>query len=178
MTTQDAQLTRADEPREDLAGLGVPMKGAMPAQIDALGGLLLREMTLEEKVAMMSGRGFVESMQRTGGWGAGPYRAGGGCERLGVPALWVTDGPRGVVRGSSTCFPVTMARGATFDPDLEQRVGEAMGTEVRAQGCNLFGGICINLLRHPAWGRAQETYGEDPFHVGEMGAALTRGVQS
>ncbi len=77
----------------------------------------------------------------------------------------------------ATCFPVTMARGATWDPELEERVGDAIGRELRAVGADLYGGVCVNLLRHPAWGRAQETYGEDPFHVGEMGAALTRGIQ-
>ena len=70
-----------------------------------------------------------------------------------------------------------MARGATFDPDLEERIGEAIGRELRSIGADLFGGICVNVLRHPAWGRAQETYGEDPYLVGEMGAALCRGVQ-
>jgi beta-glucosidase len=70
-----------------------------------------------------------------------------------------------------------MARGATFDPELEVRVGDAIGKELRAIGADLYGGICVNLLRHPAWGRAQETYGEDPHHVGEMGAGLTRGAQ-
>ena len=70
-----------------------------------------------------------------------------------------------------------MARGATWDPDLEERVGDAIGRELRAIGANLTGAVCINLLRHPAWGRAQETYGEDPHHVGELGAALTRGLQ-
>jgi beta-glucosidase len=70
-----------------------------------------------------------------------------------------------------------MARGATFDRDLERRVGEVMGIEARAQGCNLSGAVCVNLLRHPAWGRAQETYGEDPYHLGEMGAALATGIQ-
>jgi beta-glucosidase len=77
----------------------------------------------------------------------------------------------------ATCFPVTMARGATWDAELEERIGEAIGTELRAVGADLYGGVCVNILRHPAWGRAQETYGEDPHHVGEMGAALTRGVQ-
>lgn len=70
-----------------------------------------------------------------------------------------------------------MARGATWDIGLEERVGEAIGREVRAQGGNFFGGVCINLPRHPAWGRIQETYGDDPHHLGEFGAALTRGVQ-
>jgi len=72
---------------------------------------------------------------------------------------------------------VSMARGAAWDAELEERVGDAIGRELRACGGNLFGGVCINLLRHPAWGRAQETYGEDSFHIGVMGAALTRGVQ-
>ncbi len=77
----------------------------------------------------------------------------------------------------STCFPVSMARGASWDVDLEERIGDAIGVEACSQGANFFGGVCINLLRHPAWGRAQETYGEDPHHLGEMGAALVRGVQ-
>ena len=71
-----------------------------------------------------------------------------------------------------------MARGATFDRDLEEQIGKAIGAEVRAQGGNYFGGVCINLPRNPRWGRAQECYGEDQYHLGEMGAALTRGVQS
>ena len=134
--------------------------------------------TLEEKVAAMSGHGFFKAFRDDGGrFGARPYRAGGGIERLGVPAFYFTDGPRGVVRGNSTCFPCTMARGASFDPDLEWRIGAAMGIEARAQGCNLSGAVCINLLRHPGWGRAQETYGEDQHHLGAMGAALGQGIQ-
>ncbi|MCZ7543241.1 MAG: hypothetical protein M5R40_06740 [Anaerolineae bacterium] len=78
--------------------------------------------------------------------------------------------------GHSTCFPVSMARGASFDPDLEKRIGDVIGQEARAQGANYFGGVCINLLRHPAWGRSQETYGEDPFLLGEMGQALVEGA--
>lgn len=156
-----------------------PQKGLGTEQIADLVERIIREATLEEKVAMMSGHGFFKQYREAGGlWGAEPYRAGAGCERLGVPALWFTDGPRGVARGNSTCFPVSMARGATWDPDLERRVGEVMAIEARAQGCNLSGAVCVNLLRHPGWGRSQETYGEDSYHVGEMGAALTRGIQA
>ncbi len=97
--------------------------------------------------------------------------------RLGVPGFAFSDGPRGVVIGPATCFPVSMGRGATWDVDLEQRIGDAIGRELRAVGASLYGGVCVNVLRHPAWGRAQETYGEDPVHVGELAAALTRGVQ-
>ena len=102
---------------------------------------------------------------------------GGSCVRLGVPGITFSDGPRGVVVEPATCFPVSMARGATFDIALEERIGDAIGAELRVKGANFFGGVCINLPRHPAWGRSQESYGEDPVLLGEMGAALTRGAQ-
>jgi beta-glucosidase len=112
----------------------------------------------------------------TGGYHKRPF-LGAQVPRLGIPGFAFSDGPRGVVVGNATCFPVTMARGATWDPDLEERIGEAIGRELRAVGADVYGGVCVNALRHPAWGRAQETYGEDPHHLGEMGAALTRGAQ-
>lgn len=95
----------------------------------------------------------------------------------GIPPLLFTDGPRGVVAQGSTCFPVPMARGASWDPELEERIGEAIGIEARSQGANFVASVCINVLRHPAWGRAQETYGEDPVHLGVLGAAQVRGLQ-
>lgn len=157
----------------------MPARGLTAAQISERIDAVLATATLAEKVGMMSGKGFFAALRDDGGvWGARPYRAGGGIARLGVPAFFFTDGPRGVARGQSTCFPCTMARGASFDVDLENRIGVAMGVEIRAQGCNLNGAVCINLLRHPAWGRAQETYGEDPCHLGEMGAALATGIQA
>lgn len=145
---------------------------------------IVAQMTLEEKVYLMSGQTSVSEMRKSmlaqgEHYNWIPYPAGGN-ERLGVPKLLFCDGPRGVVcsEGKSTCFPVSMARGATFDPDLEERIGMAIGREVRAYGGNYFGGVCINIPYHPGWGRSQETYGEDPCHVGRMGAALARGVQS
>ena len=156
-----------------------PRKGMTPAEIDTAINEILAEATLAEKVGMMSGKGFFEQYKQTGGtWGAHAYRAGGGIERLNVPALYFSDGPRGVARGNSTCFPCSMARGASFDVDLEHRIGQVMGIEARAQDATLSGAVCINLLRHPAWGRAQETYGEDPHLLGEMGAALGTGIQT
>ncbi|SHI87230.1 beta-glucosidase [Tessaracoccus bendigoensis DSM 12906] len=100
-----------------------------------------------------------------------------GVPRLGVPEISFIDGPRGAVVGPTTAFPVSMARGASWDPALEEEVGRAIGVEVRASGGNLFGGVCINLPRHPAWGRAQETYSDQPVLLGRMGAALVRGVK-
>ena len=156
-----------------------PQKGMTATEIAETVDAVLAEATLAEKVGMLSGKGFFKAfVEDDRVWAARPYRAGGGIERLGVPALWFTDGPRGVARGQSTCFPCSMARGASFDPDLEMRIGQVMGVEARAQGCNLSGAVCFNLLRHPAWGRAQETYGEDPHHLGEMGTALALGIQT
>lgn len=156
-----------------------PRKGMTAGEIDQTIDHILAEATLDEKVGMMSGQGFFKAFREDGGhWGARPYRAGGGIERLGVPAFYFTDGPRGVARGNSTCFPCSMARGATFDPHLEKRIGEIFAIEARAQGCTLSGAVCFNLLRHPAWGRAQETYGEDPCHLGLMGSALAQGIQT
>lgn len=153
-------------------------EGASPEQQETRIEELLKELTLEEKVSMLSGHGFFEHIRQDGGrYCAHLYAIGAGIERLGIPPFLFMDGPRGIGMGESTCFPVSMARGASFDTDLERRIGDAIGRELRAHGGNLFGGVCINLLRHPAWGRAQETYGEDSFLLGEMGVALTRGVQ-
>jgi len=106
-----------------------------------------------------------------------PFVAGA-VPRLGIPGIRFSDGARGVVIGASTAFPVTMARAATWDPALEQEVGHAIGRETRARGANYSASICINLLRHPAWGRAQECYGEDPVLTSRMGSAMTRGVRA
>ena len=79
--------------------------------------------------------------------------------------------------GYSTAFPVSMARGASFDVDLEYAVGEAIGDEMQAAGQTVALAPLVNVLRHPLWGRAQESYGEDPFHVGRLASAMTVGIQ-
>ncbi len=140
---------------------------------------LVAAMTLDEKLGCLDGDtpfwdGLIDGI--LGGYYEHPYPAAA-VPRLGVPGFAFSDGPRGVVVGHATAFPVSMARGATFDPALEERIGDAIGRELRAVGATFYGGVCVNLLRHPGWGRAQETYGEDPLHVGTMGAALARGVQ-
>jgi beta-glucosidase len=150
--------------------------GAHPGQ--AAGGLLA-ELTDAELLGLLDGDepfwpGMPDMMGK--GYNLEPIVAGA-LPRIGLPGIRFSDGPRGAVIGRSTAFPVPMARGATWDPALEERVGEAIGAEIRAQGGNLFAGVCINLLRHPAWGRAQETYGEEPALLGAMGAALARGAQ-
>lgn len=141
---------------------------------------LAAEMTLNEKIYMLSGHPIAQiqvDMIKTGRNYNVHALPAGGCKRLGVPPILFTDGPRGVVMGNSTCFPVSMLRASTFDTDLEYRFGKAIADEAIAQGANYYAGVCINLVRNPRWGRSQETYGEDPYLLGEFGAALTRSVQ-
>jgi beta-glucosidase len=85
---------------------------------------------------------------------------------------------RPFVNNYSTAFPVASARGASFDLDLEYRIGEAIGDETVASQNTMLLAPCMNILRHPYWGRAQETYGEDVFLLGRMASALTAGLQT
>ncbi len=141
---------------------------------------LLSKMTLKEKIRILQGHAMGVTIKNTltkGRYYNGEAYPAGGCKRLGIPPVLFTDGPRGIVMGKCTCFPVSMLRGATFDDELEYRIGEVFAKEASALDANLFAGVCINLLRNPMWGRAQETYGEDPYLLGRMGAALTKAMQ-
>jgi len=140
----------------------------LESRVDAL----VAQMTLDEKIAQMSGDTVV----------SGPYGrelwSVPGVERLGVPAFKMSDGPRGIgVHDGATAFPVAMARGASWNADVERQVGEAMGRELRAIGGNVLLAPTINNLRHPSWGRSQETYGEDVHLLSRMGVAFVQGAQ-
>ena len=142
--------------------------------------LLLDEMTISEKIRILQGHALgvtAKNFLTKGRFYNGEAYPAGGCKRLGIPPVMFTDGPRGIVMGKCTCFPVSMLRGASFDDDLEYRIGEVFAKEASALDANLFAGVCINLLRNPMWGRAQETYGEDPYLLGRMGVALTKAMQ-
>ena len=130
-----------------------------PSQIEERAKALRDQLSLDEKIDLMHGQlplwpGLM-AMTAPGGYSS-QFWVAGEVTRLGVPGIRFTDGPRGVILDGGTTFPVSMARGAAWDPALEERIGEAIGREIRALGGNYFGGVCINLLRHPAWGRAQE----------------------
>ena len=145
---------------------------------DGLAERVLGGMTLEQKVHQMSCDNDARyAPLNPPRYNYIPYYAGEDAD-LDIPAVKFTDGPTGVVLGyHSTAFPVSIARGSSWDTELEERVGNVIGIEGRSGGANFFAGVCINLLRHPAWGRAQETYGEDSCLLGKMGSALVRGVQ-
>lgn len=157
---------RPEDPKKRLAAWCPGDSEAVEADVDTL----LAAMTLEEKVDQMSG--------------VAPFPTGGlyltpALDRLGIPGIKMVDGPRGVSKstGNATAFPVGMARAATWSPSLEQAVGAAMAREAAARGADVLLAPTINILRHPRWGRAQETYGEDPVVLAKLGTAFVKGVQ-
>jgi beta-glucosidase len=146
---------------------------------DSLTKMALSELTLTEKIRQMAGpRSFylraASSMLSGKGICVTPI---GKNRKRGIPAAWFTDGPRGIIHGKQTAFPVSIARAATWNPELERAIGEALGAEARGVGATLLGTPCMNILRHPSNGRAQESFGEDPFLTGRMALALAQGIQ-
>lgn len=104
-----------------------------------------------------------------------------GVQHLNITNFAMRDGPRGmrsIVAGEiGTTFASAEARAAAFDLDLERRVGKFQGLDMRDAHNDLALAPVVNTLRHPRWARAQETYGEDPVLLGEMGAAYVNGMQ-
>ena len=128
---------------------------------------LLKRMTLEEKVRMCFG-----------GEQAGVVQIPG-VPRLGIPPMMGTDGPRGVAGASSaTAFPTGIGLASSWDPELLQRVGAAMGQEVRASGHSIIFAPAINIERDPLGGRFFEYYTEDPFLNASLAPAIVKGIQS
>lgn len=163
--TADDTAERPDDPAlREWCG---PAWAEVEERIDGV----LRELTLEQKVSLMHGS---VPLPLNGVWETTAI------PEFQIPGFRMLDGPRGVSRfatGESTTFPVAMARGATWNPDLERQVGQMIAAEARLQGADVLLAPTVNVLRHPRWGRAQETYGEDPFHLGTMGSAFVQGAQ-
>ena len=141
--------------------------------VDSQATTLVNAMTTQERINMLAGD--TNDQQ-----GAGYFRSVG-VPSQGVPAYPMRDGPRGMRNINpgdvGTAFAVAEARAASFDLDLEYKVGNLQGREMRAAKNELALAPVVNTLRHPRWARAQETYGEDPVLLGEMGAAYVRGMQ-
>ena len=141
----------------------------MEARVDAL----LKQMTLQEKVALLSGADNWNTVA---------------IPRLGLPALTMTDGPHGAranqpesgrsYSGPSTAFPTGVAMASTWNPALIEQVGAALAEETLAAGCDILLGPCVNIVRTPIAGRNFESYAEDPYQAGRIGAAWVRGLQS
>ncbi|GIU91022.1 MAG: hypothetical protein KatS3mg010_2121 [Acidimicrobiia bacterium] len=134
------------------------------ARIEAL----LRELTVDEKAAMVAG----VDMWHTAG-----------VERLGIPAMKVTDGPIGArgerwTGGRSHAFPCGTALGATWDPELVEAVGRRLGVETRRKRAHVLLAPTVNIHRHPLAGRNFECFSEDPYLTARLAVSYIRGVQS
>ncbi len=131
---------------------------------------LLGLMTLEEKVSLLAGASM---------WYTQPV------ERLGIPAIKVTDGPNGA-RGDglfglgtpAACFPAGIALAATWNPALVERVGQALGEEAHTKGAHVLLAPTVNIHRTPVNGRNFECYSEDPYLSARMAVAYIQGLQS
>ncbi|MEJ2109048.1 MAG: glycoside hydrolase family 3 C-terminal domain-containing protein [Acidobacteriota bacterium] len=125
---------------------------------------ILEQMTLEEKLDYIGGvdRFYVRSIPR-----------------LGLPSLKMADGPLGVRNyGPSTAMAAGIALAASWDKEMAERVGEAIGRDARAKGVHFLLGPGVNIYRAPMNGRNFEYFGEDPFLAGALAAGFIGGVQS
>jgi beta-glucosidase len=130
---------------------------------------LLGQMTLEEKVSLLSGANLWETVA---------------VPRLSIPSFKMTDGPNGArgdaIMGGQTaaCFPVGSALASSWNKDLIGKVGVALGQEAKTKTAQVLLGPTINLQRTPIGGRNFECYSEDPYLTAEMAVAYSDGVQS
>lgn len=100
-----------------------------------------------------------------------------GVPRLGIPNLQAGEALHGVVSDGCTSFPMSIALGSTWDPDLMKQIGTAVGAEARAIGLDQVFAPMLGLARDPRWGRVEESYGEDPYLVSRIGANYIEGLQ-
>lgn len=137
---------------------------------------LIQKMTLEEKCSLLSG-GTQFSTKKV--------------ERLGIPAMWLSDGPHGLRKQSgaadhlglnpslpATCFPTAATMANSWDEALGEELGRYLGEEAAAQRVNVLLGPGLNMKRSPLCGRNFEYFSEDPYLAGKMAAAYIRGIQS
>ena len=135
---------------------------------------LIKEMTVEEKAALVSGTDHMYTNP---------------IPRLGIPSLSMSDGPHGLRKqigrendvshsAPATAFPTAAATASSWNPDTARRMGEAIGRECRYYGVHTLLGPGVNIKRDPLCGRNFEYFSEDPYLAGVMGAAQIEGVQS
>ena len=142
---------------------------------------MIKEMTIDEKVALLHGAGmsFPDDPPESNG-GAGFTRA---IPRLGIPSIQMADSAYGVTRGAkkgrySTALPNNLAAASAWDPETAFEYGALIGRELRDQGYSMSLGGGVNLAREPRNGRTFEYEGEDPLLAGTLAGNFTKGVQS
>lgn len=137
---------------------------------------ILQQMTLEEKIALCSGENFWQTKT---------------FAQYGIPALFMCDGPHGLRKQENeadmlgvhesreaTCFPAEVTAAGSWDPELLEQIGAAIGEEAKDQGVGLVLGPGANLKRNPLCGRNFEYFSEDPYLAGKLAAGFIRGVEA
>ena len=138
--------------------------------------LLLKELTLEEKCALLSGAETFKTR---------------GMPQHGIPQIWLSDGPHGLRKQAgesdhlglnpsvpATCFPTASAVANSWDAALGEEIGAALGEEAAAQEVSVVLGPGLNMKRNPLCGRSFEYFSEDPYLAGKLAAGYIRGIQS
>ena len=138
--------------------------------------LLLKELTLEEKCALLSGAETFKTR---------------GMPQHGIPQIWLSDGPHGLRKQAgesdhlglnpsvpATCFPTASAIANSWDAALGEKIGAALGEEAAAQEVSVVLGPGLNMKRNPLCGRSFEYFSEDPYLAGKLAAGYIRGIQS
>lgn len=138
--------------------------------------LLLKELTLEEKCALLSGAETFKTR---------------GMPEHGIPQIWLSDGPHGLRKQAgesdhlglnpsvpATCFPTASAVANSWDAALGEEIGAALGEEAAAQEVSVALGPGLNMKRNPLCGRSFEYFSEDPYLAGKLAAGYIRGIQS
>uniref|UniRef100_UPI003FF09C87 glycoside hydrolase family 3 C-terminal domain-containing protein n=1 Tax=Gemmiger formicilis TaxID=745368 RepID=UPI003FF09C87 len=138
--------------------------------------LLLKELTLEEKCALLSGAETFKTR---------------GMPQHGIPQIWLSDGPHGLRKQAgesdhlglnpsvpATCFPTASAVANSWDAALGEEIGAALGAEAAAQEVSVLLGPGLNMKRNPLCGRSFEYFSEDPYLAGKLAAGYIRGIQS
>ena len=138
--------------------------------------LLLKELTLEEKSALLSGAETFKTR---------------GMPKHGIPQIWLSDGPHGLRKQAgesdhlglnpsvpATCFPTASAIANSWDAALGEEIGAALGEEAAAQEVSVVLGPGLNMKRNPLCGRSFEYFSEDPYLAGKLAAGYIRGIQS
>ncbi len=127
---------------------------------------LVSRMTLDEKIEQLSGIPKYDKMTSHSN------------DRLKIPSLKCADGPHGVRWGQSTAFPVPIAIASSWEPELMEKIGVAIGKEMKARGRNHSLGPCLNIAKDPRGGRTYEGFGEDPYLASRMAVSAVKGIQS
>src|SRR5208282_5879547 len=163
---------------QDQSSSGIPLYKNPSLPVEQRVQDLLGRMTLQEKVAMLSGADWMQTVPN---------------ERLGIPSIKMADGPLGIrswagpssetnamvakAKVTTTAFPAGVAMAATWDIELLQSEGQAIGQEVKAVARDMILGPTVNINRTPLWGRNFEGYGEDPYLTSRLAVAYIKGVQ-